>query len=108
MSNTDGDSVTHGGGLTRPPKQHEQALEAAKDGLTRTELTNMVFDLESVHFVHVGGEDEDWRPTEIDIHVNDDYGTKSDDILKIMRAAGWKATYVTFSRNRISFQRREQ
>lgn len=86
------------------PDQYEQALEAARDDPSRAELTNMVYDLDAVHFSHPDGEDDDCRPTTIDVHLEDDHGRKSDTVMDIMRAAGWKPTYVAFSRNRITFE----
>lgn len=67
----------------------------------------MLFDLESVHFADVQGEDEP-RDTTIDVHLHDEHGRHSGTIMEIMRAAGWKPSYVAFSRNRITFRERSQ
>lgn len=89
----------------RPPTAYEQAKEAAFDDPTRQELTNMLYDLPSVVGCMVDGEDEDWRPTRIIIEYRrGDYGRDTDDLLTIMRRAGWQLQAVTFGRPQLHFE----
>lgn|GEM_PF-2245916 len=86
------------------PSQLEQALEAARDDPTLTELTGMLLDLPMVWHVTVDGDDERWRPTTIMVNLEDDHGRGTDDVIRLMRRAGWVPTSVCFSRNRLTFE----
>lgn len=90
--------------MKRPPNVYEQAKEAAHDDPSRTDLTNMVYDLPCVHEVLVDGEDEDWRPTTITVGFSDDAGRGTGDVATIMQRAGWQLDGVTFAPyNRVRF-----
>ncbi|PGF14244.1 hypothetical protein CP556_24885 [Natrinema sp. CBA1119] len=89
------------------PSTLEQALEAANDDPTRQELVNMLCSLGGLH-VHVDGTDEDWRPTTIDIGCVDptwQCDTATNDLLTLMRRAGWRLESVSFgARKRLTFR----
>lgn len=92
-------------GMKRPPTTAEQAKEAARDDLSRTELTNMLYDLSGVYEVLVDGEDEDWRPTTITVGFGDDGYRYTGDVVTIMRRAGWKFEHAVFGPyNRLCFE----
>jgi hypothetical protein len=87
------------------PNAYEQAKEAALDGPTLRELTNMLYDLSCSVGCLVDGEDEDWRPTRITVEFDrDDYGRGTDDVLTIMRRAGYRLESVTFGRPQLHFE----
>ena len=50
------------------------------------------------------GDDERWRPTTIIVNLEDDHGTGTGDVIRLMRRAGWEPTSVCFSRNRLTFE----
>ncbi|PCR88646.1 hypothetical protein [Natrinema ejinorense] len=88
------------------PSKLEQALEAANDDPTMQELVNMLCSLEGL-FVHVDGADEGWRPTTIEIECLEETWqshTATNDLLTLMRRAGWRLEGVTFgARKRLTF-----
>lgn len=87
------------------PTPAEQAIEAARDDPSRTELTNMVYDLPGVTELLVDGEDEGWRPTVITVGFGQDGYRYTGDVIDVMQAAGWNVGNVVFGPyNRISFQ----
>jgi len=86
------------------PSILEQALEAANDDPALTELTGMLLDLPMVWGVTVDGDDERWRPTAIAVRLEDDHGTGTGAVIRLMRRAGWEPTSVCFSRNRLTFE----
>lgn len=96
-------------GIERPPNLYEQAREAARDDPGLTELGDILHDMPAVTEVLVDGRDEDWRPVEITVGFGDDGYRATDDVLAIMRSAGWKAEHVTFAPyNRIRFSEVKQ
>jgi len=87
------------------PRTAEQALEAARDDPSLTELTNMVYDLSKVTELLVDGDDEDWRPTTITVGFGERAYRETGDAIGLMRAAGWTVESVVFSPyNRITFE----
>jgi len=91
-----------------PPSKYEQALERARDDLSRTQLTNMVYDLPDVGEVLVDGEDEGWRPTVITVGFGDEAGRGTSEVVTIMRRQGYHFDGVVFSPyNRLLFVERE-
>jgi len=88
------------------PSILEQALEAAHDEPTLTELTGMLLDLPMVWGVTADGDGdgERWRPATIMVNLEDDHGTGTGDVIRLMRRAGWEPTSVCFSRNRLTFK----
>jgi hypothetical protein len=93
--------------LSETPPQIEQAKSAARDGLTRRELTNLLCDLWCTDEVLVDGEDDSWRPTTITVGFSDDGGRGTDGVALIMARAGWQLDGVTFAPyNRVRFVER--
>ena len=84
------------------PSQLEQALEAARDDPSLTDLTGMLLDCPQVAHVMVDGDDERWRPTTIAVCFAGDRGTA--DVLSLMARAGWRPRSACFSRERITFE----
>lgn len=86
------------------PSTLDQALEAANDDPSITQLVGMLCDLECLYGVGVDGEDDEWRPTTISVNFDDRHGSGTSDVIKIMRRAGWEPVSTCFSRNRITFE----
>lgn len=87
------------------PSRPEQMVAAARDGVSRRELTNMLFDLSHVHSVIVDGDEEQWRDTTIAVMFDDKGYRDTSDVIDIMRAAGWQVASVTFAPyNRLTFE----
>lgn len=87
-----------------PSSVTEQALDAARDDLSLTDLANLLSGLPSLYYVQVEGDDEEWRPTEIAVNFDDDAGRGTEDVLTIMRRAGWRPVEACFARNRVTFR----
>lgn len=90
----------------KSPTKYEQAQEAAKDGVTRAELTNILLDLPHVHEALVQGENEDWRPTIVMVGFEESPGASTAHVDKIMRLAGWKSDGTSFALNRRHYVQR--
>lgn len=91
-----------------PPHKYDQAKVRARDDLSLTELTNMVYDLPCVSELLVDGEDEGWRPTKITLGFCEDYGAGIDDAISVMQRAGWRVDGVTFGTyRRLTFAERD-
>ena len=89
------------------PSVYDQAKERARDDMTRTELTNMLFDFPNVTECLVDGEDEHWRPTTITIGFADGGYRDTQEVATVMRRAGYKFSYAVFSPfHRLSFEER--
>ncbi len=84
------------------PSRIEQALEAARDDPSECEFITMLCSLEC-GYVDVNGQNESWRPTCVMIsHVP---SSRTGDVIRIARRAGWELEDVTFERDRLEFRR---
>lgn len=90
-----------------PPTKYEQAQEAARDGVTRTELMNMLLTLPKVHEALSQGEEGGWRETIITVGFSDSPGAATAHVDELMRLAGWKSDGTSFALNRRHYVRRE-
>jgi len=89
------------------PSVYEQAKEVARDDLSRTELTNLLYDFPHVCECVVDGEDKDWQPTRATVRFDDDAGRDTSEATTVMQCGGYKLADAAFELNRLTFVDRE-
>lgn len=82
------------------PNQYEQAKNAVRDGVTPSELCNILYSLPPVYEAFPDFEEYD-DPTQVTVGFGDFHGTR--EITEIMHCAGYKVDVTVFSYNRIHY-----
>lgn len=88
----------------RTPSLWQQALEAAHDGPTLRELASMLYSLSGL-YVDIWHEDDPYFETVVTVDCCDGAENRVDDVLTLMRRAGWELEDVTWERQRLAFTR---
>lgn len=87
------------------PTTAEQAKEAARDDLSRSELMNMVYDQPTVVEVFCDGQDDDYRPTTVTVGFRDSGGRGTHTVGTIFQRAGWTFHDATPCYDRLTFEK---